>query len=51
MSPVDGVELTLYDVLAAPVPDGLRLGETRNTKTVETSDEEPAAFPGVGVDG
>lgn len=44
-------ELTLYDVLAAPVPERLGRGETRTTKAVETSDEEPAAFPGVGIDG
>lgn len=44
-------ESTLYDVLATPAPDGVEFGETRVTKTVETSDEAPAAFPGIGLDG
>jgi hypothetical protein len=42
-------EATLYDVLATSAPDGLEQGETRITKTPETSDEEPAVFPGLGI--
>jgi hypothetical protein len=50
-SPSLRTETTLYDVLASPAPEGLQQGETRVTKSIETSDEEPAAFPGVSLDG
>jgi hypothetical protein len=44
-------EPTLYDVLAAPAPEALEQGETRITRAApETSDEEPAVFPGIGLD-
>jgi hypothetical protein len=42
---------TLYDVLAAPAPEGAEHGETRIKRAApETSDEGPAVFPGVGLD-
>lgn len=50
-SPSVGAAPTLYDVLATPAPEGLNEGETRITRAApETSDEEPAVFPGVGID-
>jgi hypothetical protein len=48
--PIAAITATLYDILAVPAPDGMEYGETRVTRVeIETADETPPIFPGMGI--